>query len=50
MSFLILGAAAERPVLIDDGTAIATSFPDFLPLMRALGADIRAAEPRDSAA
>jgi 3-phosphoshikimate 1-carboxyvinyltransferase len=50
MSFLVLGTAAERPVLIDDGTAIATSFPDFLPLMQAAGADIRAAEPRDTAA
>jgi 3-phosphoshikimate 1-carboxyvinyltransferase len=44
MSFLVLGTAAERPVLVDDGRAIATSFPDFLPLMRSLGADIRPAE------
>jgi 3-phosphoshikimate 1-carboxyvinyltransferase len=50
MSFLVLGTAAERPVLIEDGTAIATSFPDFMPLMGAIGADIRAAEPRDTAA
>jgi 3-phosphoshikimate 1-carboxyvinyltransferase len=44
MSFLVLGTAAERPVLVDDGRAIATSFPGFLPLMQALGADIRPAE------
>jgi len=50
MSFLVLGTAAERPVRIDDGSAIATSFPDFLPLMAAIGADIRAAEPRETAA
>ncbi len=43
MSFLVLGLAAERPVLIDDMTPIATSFPDFIPLMTGLGAEI--AEP-----
>jgi 3-phosphoshikimate 1-carboxyvinyltransferase len=43
MSFLVLGTAAEKPVLVDDGRAIATSFPGFLPLMQALGADIRPA-------
>jgi 3-phosphoshikimate 1-carboxyvinyltransferase len=50
MSFLVLGTAAEKPVLVDDGRAIATSFPDFLPLMRALGADIRPAEAKGAAA
>ncbi|MGF1593242.1 MAG: 3-phosphoshikimate 1-carboxyvinyltransferase [Kiloniellaceae bacterium] len=40
MSFLVLGLAAERPVLVDDMTPIATSFPDFLPLMQRLGAEI----------
>jgi len=50
MSFLVLGMAAERPVRIDDGSAIATSFPDFIPLMQSVGADIHAAEPQDSAA
>lgn len=43
MSFLVLGLAAERPVLIDDVTPVATSFPDFAPLMQGLGADF--AEP-----
>lgn len=40
MSFLVLGLAAERPVSVDDVGPIATSFPDFLPLMRRLGADL----------
>lgn len=40
MSFLVLGLAARAPVRVDDGTAIATSFPGFLPLMTAIGADI----------
>ena len=40
MSFLVLGLAAENPVSVDDGSPIATSFPDFLPLMQGLGADL----------
>ncbi len=40
MSFLILGLGAQNPVGIDDGGPIATSFPDFLPLMRELGAEL----------
>ena len=40
MAFLTLGLAAEGPVTLDDGTMIATSFPDFVASMRALGADI----------
>ncbi len=40
MSFLVAGLAAAQPVSVDDGGPIATSFPDFLPLMRALGARI----------
>lgn len=40
MSFLILGLASENPVSIDDASPIATSFPDFLPLMERLGAKI----------
>ena len=38
MSFLVLGLAAERPVAVDDGDPIRTSFPDFLPLLSGLGA------------
>lgn len=45
MSFLVLGLASEGPVTVDDGTAIATSFPEFEPLMMGLGARIAAAEP-----
>ncbi|MDR4307243.1 3-phosphoshikimate 1-carboxyvinyltransferase [Chelatococcus sambhunathii] len=40
MSFLVMGLASERPVAIDDAAMIATSFPDFVPLMRGLGAAI----------
>lgn len=38
MSFIIMGLAAQQPVTIDEGHMIATSFPDFVPLMRDLGA------------
>jgi len=38
MAFLVMGLGARAPVTVDDGTAIATSFPDFLPLMTGLGA------------
>jgi 3-phosphoshikimate 1-carboxyvinyltransferase len=41
MSFLCLGMAAQQPVKIDDGGAIATSFPIFEPLMTGLGARLR---------
>jgi len=40
MSFLVLGLGTKKPVSIDEGHMIATSFPDFLPLMRGLGAEI----------
>ena len=40
MAFLTLGLAADGPVSVDDGAMIATSFPDFVDSMRALGADI----------
>ncbi len=40
MSFLVMGLATERLVSVDSGSMIATSFPDFLPLMRSLGARI----------
>jgi 3-phosphoshikimate 1-carboxyvinyltransferase len=43
MAFLVMGLASQAPVTVDDGAMIATSFPDFLPLMRALGAGIRTA-------
>ena len=40
MSFLVLGLAAKAPMTIDDRETIATSFPNFRPLMASLGADI----------
>jgi 3-phosphoshikimate 1-carboxyvinyltransferase len=41
MAFLVLGLATNRPVRIDDGTPIATSFPSFVALMNGLGCTIR---------
>ncbi len=38
MSFMVAGLAAKKPVSIDDGSPIATSFPVFEPLMAGLGA------------
>jgi 3-phosphoshikimate 1-carboxyvinyltransferase len=38
MSFLVMGLASEAPVTVDDVSMIATSFPEFEPLMRGLGA------------
>jgi 3-phosphoshikimate 1-carboxyvinyltransferase len=40
MSFLVMGLAAEKPVTVDDATMIATSFPEFMGLMKDLGAEI----------
>ncbi|MEM7226239.1 MAG: 3-phosphoshikimate 1-carboxyvinyltransferase [Pseudomonadota bacterium] len=40
MSGLVMGLAAERPVTIDDGAPIATSFPGFVESMTGLGAKI----------
>ena len=40
MSFLIMGLAAEKPVTVDDANMIATSFPEFMGLMKGLGAEI----------
>jgi 3-phosphoshikimate 1-carboxyvinyltransferase len=39
MAFLVMGLASEKPVAVDDTTFIATSFPDFTPMMTRLGAD-----------
>ena len=38
MSFLVLGLGADQPVAVDDGSIIATSFPEFRPMMESLGA------------
>ena len=40
MSFLLAGLAARDAIWVDDSTAIATSFPDFVTLMQDLGADL----------
>ena len=40
MSFLVMGLATEKPVTIDDANMIATSFPEFMGLMKGLGAEI----------
>ncbi|MBE3111084.1 MAG: 3-phosphoshikimate 1-carboxyvinyltransferase, partial [Acidobacteria bacterium] len=38
MAFLTLGLGAEGPVTVDDTSMIATSFPEFVPLLTTLGA------------
>jgi 3-phosphoshikimate 1-carboxyvinyltransferase len=38
MAFLTAGLASETPIVVDDSTMIATSFPEFRPIMEALGA------------
>jgi 3-phosphoshikimate 1-carboxyvinyltransferase len=43
MSFLVMGLASEHPVGIDDSSMIATSFPQFMDLMKSLGAEIEQA-------
>ena len=40
MSFLVAGLVSERPITVDDAGPIATSFPDFVALMRSLGAEL----------
>lgn len=45
MAFLCLGLASRAPITVDDASPIATSFPGFVPLMRALGADLAAPIP-----
>ena len=39
MAALVMGLGSEQPVKIDDASFIATSFPDFAPMMVRLGAD-----------
>ncbi len=39
MSFLVMGMAAQEPVSVDDTVMINTSFREFVPLMKSLGAD-----------
>jgi 3-phosphoshikimate 1-carboxyvinyltransferase len=39
MAALVMGLGSDQPVGVDDASFIATSFPGFVELMRALGAD-----------
>lgn len=40
MSFLVMGLATDKPVSVDDGAPIATSFPGFVELIAGLGGTI----------
>jgi 3-phosphoshikimate 1-carboxyvinyltransferase len=40
MSALVMGLASDQPIKVDDTTFIATSFPDFVPMMCSLGAEL----------
>jgi 3-phosphoshikimate 1-carboxyvinyltransferase len=44
MSFLVLGLASEKPVIVDDARPIATSYPEFRNLMAGLGAHLADAD------
>ena len=45
MSFLVLGMAADRPVTIDDGAAMASLFPDFVSAFEHVGASFSTGAP-----
>ena len=45
MAFLVLGLGSDAGVSVDDGAMIATSFPAFVDVMSALGADLGPADP-----
>ncbi len=47
MAFLVLGMVAERPIAVDDASAINTSFPGFADIMNGLGATIEAVNRKD---
>jgi 3-phosphoshikimate 1-carboxyvinyltransferase len=40
MSALVMGLASDKPVQVDDTAFIATSFPGFVEMMRAIGGDL----------
>ena len=42
MAFLVLGMASEKPMSVDDGSMIGTSYPGFVADMNRLGASIAA--------
>jgi 3-phosphoshikimate 1-carboxyvinyltransferase len=43
MAHLVLGLAARKPITVDEGEMISTSFPGFTELMRGVGAEMAAA-------
>lgn len=43
MAFLVMGGQSDKPVTVDDGLMIQTSFPTFVDLMQSLGAKIEGA-------
>ena len=43
MAALVLGLAADQPVVVDDAAFIDTSFPGFVALMNGVGAALSAA-------
>ena len=47
MSFLVLGMVGQRPIAVDDASAINTSFPNFVGIMNGIGANIEAAHRKD---
>jgi 3-phosphoshikimate 1-carboxyvinyltransferase len=49
MSFLVLGLVAAQPITVDDGRAIATSFPVFTNLMNGLGAKLHVKHEKQTA-
>ena len=42
MSSIILGMVSDEPIKVDDTETIKTSFPDFIKLMKKLGAKLSA--------
>ena len=40
MAFMVMGMASQKPMSVDDGSPITTSFPIFEPLMAQLGAQV----------
>ena len=40
MSFLILGMCSQKPIVIDDGRSINTSFPNFIEIINQIGGNI----------
>ena len=48
MAFAVLGLGSTEGVRVDDASPIATSFPDFVPLMNGLGAAVRLEDARSA--